>query len=185
MRITDDILMKRGAEGDEDAFRQLVERWETPVFVFMLRMLGSREDAQDLTQETFIRMIRHASRYRPENRFQSWLFRIAGNLARSRQRRRQVLRWIRFDNEHHDPPTPEPDPLADLERHEARAEVRQAISRLPERQRRALVLKQYQGLKYKDIAQTMGLTVGSVQMLLHRAMLALRQELLPGQKDGQ
>ncbi len=184
MHTTDDILMKRGAGGDEDAFRQLVERWETPVFAFMLRMLGSREDAQDLTQETFIRMIRHADRYRPESRFQSWLFRIAGNLARSRLRRRKVLRWIRFDSDRHDSPAAGTDPLADLEKHEARREVRQALAKLPERQRRALILKQYQGMKYREIATAMGLTEGSVQMLLHRAMLALRQELLPLEGEG-
>lgn len=178
LTLTDDMLMKRGAEGDEDAFRRLVERWEGQVFAFLLRMLNSREDAQDLTQETFLRMIRNASRYQSRDQFQSWLFRIAGNLARTRLRRRKIVRWFSFEDEKPDPPSSDPDPLADLERKESRAEVRRAIRKLPERQRQALVLKQYQDMKYQEIADTMDLTVGSVQMLLHRAMQALRKDLL-------
>lgn len=171
--------MERGARGDEDALRVLVERWEDQVFAFLLRMLGSREEAQDLTQETFIRMIRHAGKFKAQGQFQSWLFRIAGNQARSRLRRRKILRWLSFDDEKPDPPSPLADPLAELERQESRAEVRLAIRKLPARQREALVLKHYMDMKYKEIAETMGLTVGSVQMLLHRALQALRHDLLP------
>ena len=82
----DDRLMARGGQGDEEAFRLLVTRWERPVFAFLERMLGSREEAQDLGQETFVRVFQQARRYRAAGRFRSWLFRIAGNLARSRLR---------------------------------------------------------------------------------------------------
>ncbi len=180
---TDDQLMIRAAEGDETALRMLVERWERPVFAFLVRMLGSPEEAEDLCQDTFMRMIGSAGRYRPEDKFQSWLFRIAGNLARSRLRRRKILRWLPLANDHHEMPAAGPDPLDELEHGEARTRVRDAISRLPDRQREALILKQYQDLSYQEIADAMGATVGSVQMLLHRAMSALRKDLTRGRSD--
>jgi RNA polymerase sigma-70 factor (ECF subfamily) len=177
LTTSDDELMVQGAGGQEEAFQVLVERWQTPVFAFMLRMLGSREDAQDLCQETFLRMIRSAGTYRPEGQFRSWLFRIAGNLARSRLRRRKILRWLSFENTGPDPPTTAPDAQQELEREQMRAAVRRAIAKLPDRQRQALILRQYQDLKCGEIADVMGLSNSAVQMLLHRAMLALRKDL--------
>ena len=89
--------MTRIAAGEEAAFRLLVERWERQVHAFHWRMTGSREEAEDLTQDTFLKVHAHAGGYRPEGRFQSWLFRIAGNLARSWARRRKIVGWVRFD----------------------------------------------------------------------------------------
>ncbi len=176
LQIPDDKLMAQGAAGDEQAFRILVERWERPVFAFMVRMLGSREDAQDLVQETFMRMISAAGNYQASGQFQSWLFRIAGNQARSRLRRRKILRWLPFDHDRDDLPAHDASPLEELERAEIQAEMRRCIAKLPVRQREALLLKQYQGLKYREIAEAMDLSVAAVQMLLHRAMEALRKE---------
>lgn len=173
---SDDELMVQGANGDQSAFRVLVERWQNQVFAFLLRMLGSPEDAQDLCQETFIRMIRSADKYQPQGQFQSWLFRIAGNQARSRLRRQKIVRWIPWDSDRPDPPSTTPDPYQQVADEETRQEVSRAIDKLPPRQKEALLLKQYQGLRYKEIAETMGLTVSSVQMLLHRAMLALKDD---------
>jgi RNA polymerase sigma-70 factor (ECF subfamily) len=175
--LTDDELMARGAGGDDDAFRLLVERWEGMVFAFLLHMLGSREEAEDLSQETFVRMIGAAHRYRPEGRFRSWLLQIAGNRARNYLRRRKIIRWLPFDLLRTDPPDGSRSALAELEIDEERAAVRAAIGRLPVRQRQALVLRHYQELSYEEIALAMGVTCGSVQMLLHRAMLALRGSL--------
>jgi RNA polymerase sigma-70 factor (ECF subfamily) len=86
----DDVLMARTAQGEEAAFRLLVQRWENDVLAFLIHMLGSREEAEDLVQDTFIKVYRQAGRYRGEGRFRSWLLRIAGNLARSRLRRRRI-----------------------------------------------------------------------------------------------
>ena len=168
--------MVQGVRGDQGAFRVLVERWQNQVFAFLLRMLGNPEDAQDLCQETFIRMIRSADKYQPQGQFQSWLFRIAGNQARSRLRRQKIVRWVSLDPDRPDPPAKTPDAYEQMAQEETRLEVTQAIDKLPARQKEALLLKQYQGLKYKEIAETMGLTVSAVQMLLHRAMLALKDD---------
>lgn len=175
--LTDDALMARGARGDEEAFRLLVERWQGPVFAFLERMLGSAEEAQDLGQDTFLRMVEQAGRYRQQGRFKSWLFRMAGNLARSRLRRRRILRWIPFEAGKHDSPAAVPPPDRALEVEETRRIVRAALDRLPERQRRALVLRHYQGFGYREIAAAMSTTIPAVETLLHRAMTALRRDL--------
>ena len=172
----DDTLLIDYVEGDENALRILVERWERPVFAFLFRMLGSSEEAEDLCQDTFMKMIKAADRYQPDGKFQSWLFRIAGNQARSRLRRRNILRWLPLSSDHDTTPTPEPNALNAMAAQEELQMVQEAIARLPERQRQALVLKQYQELSYQEIADAMDITVSSVQMLLHRAMSAMRAD---------
>jgi len=176
----DDQLMARGARGDEEAFRLLVMRWERPVFAFLDRMLGSREEAQDLGQETFVRVFQQAGRYRADGRFRSWLFRIAGNLARSRLRRRKIVGWVPFDPFRHDRASDEPEPEERTLRGERQRAVRAALERLPERQREALVLRRYHDMSQEEIAAAMDTTVAAVESLLSRAMAALRMRLTEG-----
>ena len=164
-------------QGDENALRIIVERWERQIFAFLFRMLGSSEEAEDLCQDTFMKLIKAADRYQPNGKFQSWLFRIAGNQARSRLRRRKVLRWLPLSNDFDNTPDTGRDALEDLKGQEEQLAVRAALSRLPDRQRQALILKQYQDLSYQEIADAMESTVPSIQMLLHRAMTALRKDL--------
>ena len=173
----DDQLMARGAQGDEEAFRLLVTRWERPVFAFLERMLGSREEAQDLGQETFVRMFEQAGRYRATGRFRSWLFRIAGNLARSRLRRRKIVGWVPFDAFRHDRASEAPGAEEQTLRGERRQAVRAALARLPRRQREALVLRRYHDMSQEEIAAAMNTTVAAVESLLSRAMATLRIRL--------
>ena len=175
----DDTLMQRTAAGDERAFRQLVARWEQPVVAFLIHMLGSVDEAQDLAQDTFLKVFDQAPRYRPEGRFRSWLLRIAGNKARSTLRRRKILRWVNFDLTSHDKAAPGDDPMQGLERRETIRQVRAAVAELPERQRVAVVLKRFQGLSYKEIAEVLDTTVPAVESLLQRAAGALRLHLGP------
>lgn len=175
--LGDDKLMALTANGEEAAFRLLVLRWEKDVLAFLIHMLGSVEDAEDLVQDTFVRVFGKAAAYRAEGRFQSWLFRIAGNLARSRLRRRKVLRWVRLDTTVHDVASPADGPQAQLQRKEAAHSVRSALAVLPARQRQALVLHRFQGMKYKDVAVAMETTVPGVESLIQRALRALKTEL--------
>jgi RNA polymerase sigma-70 factor (ECF subfamily) len=175
--VTDDELMARGARGNEEAFRLLVQRWERPVFAFLERMLGSREEAQDLGQETFLRMCRQAPGYRATGQFKSWLFRIAGNLARSKLRRRKLISWVRFDPAIHDRPTALDTPDRAMERDETREEVRHALAQLPDRQRQAILLRQYQEMSYREIADAMRVSIPAVESLLNRGMKNLGKEL--------
>jgi len=177
----DDALMARIALNEEAAFRQLVQRWEAPVRAFLIHMLSSVEDAEDLTQDTFVQVFRKADRYRPAGLFKSWLFRIAGNLARSRLRRRRILGWVRFESAEHDLPSPLGAPDRDLERKEDAVRVRAAIALLPGRQKEALVLHRFQGLKYKEVAVAMGVTVPAVESLIQRSLAFLRAALNDGE----
>jgi RNA polymerase sigma-70 factor (ECF subfamily) len=178
----DDRLLERAAAGDEEAFRLLVRRWEGALLAFLERMTGSREEAEDLAQETFLRAFRNAKRYRSRGRFKSWLFRIAGNLTRSRLRRRKIVAWVRFDPGAHDVPGDEPPPDRALEGEERRRAVRAALMELPERQREAVVLRRWEEMSVREIAETMGTTEPAVDSLLHRAIVTLRRTLAPGEE---
>jgi len=175
--MDDDALMIRTAEGEEAAFRLLVQRWERDVLSFLIHMLGSVEEAEDLAQDTFVQVFRKAGSYHAVGMFKSWLFRIAGNLARSRLRRRKILRWVRFDPVVHDTEGAGRGPLQELELSQREDAVREAMARLPERQREALVLHRYQGMRYKEVAEVMKTTVPGVESLIQRAMTVLRGDL--------
>ncbi len=177
--------MQRVATGDEEAARLLVQRWERPVYAFLERMLGSREDAQDLGQETFVRVWTEAGRYRAAGKFKSWLFKIAGNLARSRLRRRRILSWVPFSTGVHDEASSDDGADIGIEREERRQVVRRALAKLPDRQRQAIVLRNYQELSYREIAEVMGVTLPAVESLLQRGMAALRDELGGGKRSGE
>ena len=144
---------------------------------FLIHMLGSVEEAEDLAQDTFVQVFGKAKTYRPEGRFRSWLFRIAGNRARSRLRRRKILRWISFDPAVHDRGGTGPGPDGDLERDEREEAIRTALAGLPARQREALVLHRFQGLRYKEVAAAMATTVPGVESLIQRGLASLRTEL--------
>ena len=173
----DDTLMQRTAAGDEAAFRLLVARWQQQVFAFLVHMLGSVEEAEDMTQDTFLKVFDQARRYRPEGRFRSWLLRIAGNQARSVLRRRKILSWVGFDPSRHDRPATDDDPLQQLARRETARQVREAVASLPPRQRSAVILKRFQGLSYQEIAAVLDTTIPAVESLLQRAAESLRQSL--------
>jgi RNA polymerase sigma-70 factor, ECF subfamily len=176
--LDDDALMLRiAATRDEDAFEVLVLRWQQPVFGFLWHMLRSREEAEDLTQDVFLKVLDQAPRYRPEGKFRSWLLRIAANRARSSLRRRKVLRWVSFDPDRHDRPRREDNAALQLERDETAARVREAIGRLPQRQQEAVVLRRYQELSYEEIAVALSATLPAVESLLQRAAANLRREL--------
>lgn len=170
----DDVLMAAVARGEEAPFGLLVRRWEGQVRRFLVAMLGSPEEAEDLAQETFIKVFREAGRYRPEGMFRSWLMRIAGNLARSRLRRRKIIGWLPFDASRHDRPAGNPDPQAVLEAGQTTAAVQGALAALPDRQRQALVLHRFAGMKYREIALAMDTTLPGVESLIQRGLSGLR-----------
>jgi RNA polymerase sigma-70 factor (ECF subfamily) len=175
--LDDDTLMIRTAEGEEAAFRFLVQRWQQGVLAFLIHMLGSVDEAEDLVQDTFVQVFRKAADYQAQGTFKSWLFRIAGNQARSRLRRRKVLKWVQFDTTEHEIAANDAGALAHLEQEETKTRVQSAVAALPLRQRQALVLHRFQGLKYKEVAAAMETTVPGVESLIQRAMAALKIEL--------
>ena len=167
--------MARVAAGDERALQRLFERWKRPLLGFFYRSLGSHADAEDLALEVFVRLHRSAATYRPAARFSTYLFQIAQNLLRNELRRRR-----RKPSDAVPPGLFDALPQAEAgDRRLAELEevLRQALARLPERQRTALLLLHQQQLGCAEAAAVLGLTENALRVLVHRARQALRLEM--------
>jgi RNA polymerase sigma-70 factor (ECF subfamily) len=182
--VDDDQLMAATARGDAAAFRILVERWSPRVLAFLVRTLGQRTDAEDLAQETFVRVYRAAPRYTGQGKFAGWLFRIAGNLARGELRRRRVRGWFlglpAIDDETVLASLPAPPrfaadgPTLAAETHLALA---RALARLPDRQRMAVLLHFFEGLPVRDVATALGTSEHAAESLVARGIAGMRSRL--------
>ena len=178
----DQELIQACLSGQTEAFGELVSRYQNRLIHTLTSVLGSREDAQDVAQETLVRAFRKLGTFRGDSAFYSWLFRIAINSAITYQRKdrlpRPSLDALR-ERGGGDPGDPRPDvqPSHSLEIEERQKLVRSALTRLPEEYRTALVLKEMEGLKYEEIADLVGCPVGTVRSRIHRARNELREKL--------
>ncbi len=178
----DAVLMARAGNGDHDAFRQIVERHQHAVVGTVAKMLGDPAEAEDIAQQVFLRLWRHAKRYRPEAKFTTYLFTITRNLvfneSRRRGRRKEVSVEEREDSTNFHLPAPtEREPDSTLLQGELQAAVDKAIQSLPEAQRVAVVLRRYEQMPYEEIAKVLDLTVPAIKSLLFRARTTLREAL--------
>jgi RNA polymerase sigma-70 factor (ECF subfamily) len=189
MARTDVQLMLDVKAGDEASFELLLHRYRTPLVSFLFRMVRSREQAEDLAQEVFLRVYRAREDYVPSAKFTTWLFRIATNLALNslRDHRYQKLETSIdapvVDEEGDERPLDVPEKNPNIEQHlveEARRKmIRHAIDKLPEKQRAAVLLHKYQELDYAEIAKILSCSESALKSLLFRAYEALRVELAP------
>jgi len=178
----DHALMARIAREDHQAFRQLVERHQNAIVGTVSKMLGNTSDSEDIAQQVFIRVWKHAKRYRPDNKFTTYLYTITRNLVynetRRRSRKHTVSTDMREDEQHLQHPDDESaQPDASLLDSELREAIDAAIQSLPENQRLAVVLRRYDNLPYEDIAAVLNTSVPSVKSLLFRARTTLRETL--------
>jgi RNA polymerase sigma-70 factor, ECF subfamily len=175
-------------QGREAAYRELIRRYERPVFSLVYRMVRDRELAEDLTQDTFIRVLNHVDRYRPEFKFSSWLFKIANNVAIDHLRRRH-LETVSMEGSPH-AATPEAveatsfevaglqeSALDELEAKELGSAIEVAIGRLRPEYRSCILLRHVEGRSYEEIAATLDLPLGTVKTYIHRARHELRKAL--------
>ncbi len=186
---SDAALMARLAEGETEALRALMDRWQRPLLSFNYRYVQDMEAARELTLETFIRVHKSRDRYDDRFAFTSWLFRIAANLCKNHQRwriRHPEERLADADippiqagtNRDGDPETP-----ADLVMKQERIEeLRSIIAEMPHPLKTALLLYYYEGLSYKEIADVIGHSVRGVETRLYRARSWLKERL--GSGDG-
>lgn len=170
----DDEAMRRVAGGDTDALAGLFDRHKTGLLGFLYRMVGDRSLAEDLVGETFLRLYGARRRYRPGSGFTSWLYAIARNLAVAELRRREVRARLRFRLRQEPEPSRE---TWEAGRDALRERVQAALLKLPEDQRAAVVLKEYQGLGYREIASVLGCSEEAARARAYRARAALREEL--------
>ena len=167
-------LMRRVGAGDGAAYRALVERHLRPIVAFARRTLDDSAEAEDVAQETFLRLWSGAGAWRAEARLSTWLHRVAYNLCVDRLRRRRELPTARLPERPH----PAEGPLAARQRRQVAAAVEQALAALPERQRTALALVHYQELGNIEAAQVMEVSVEALESLLARGRRSLRRSLL-------
>ena len=188
-------LMVCVQSGDASAFEKLVEKYKVALAGFCYRFVPDRGEAEDLAQATFVQVFRAADRFRTENRFRSWMFTIARNLCLNEIRRRRSRPSDSLDRltdpsegtsgvvvPFDDTATPAPETLA--LRNELVSVVSEAMQALPEGQRTALSLFQEQGLRYDEIAESMGLSVGATKSLIFRARETMRQRVKPYLESG-
>jgi RNA polymerase sigma-70 factor (ECF subfamily) len=181
-REIDFALMKRIADGDHGAFRQLVERHQNAVIGTVAKMLGNASDAEDIAQQAFIRVWKNAKRYRPDAKFTTYLFTITRNLVFNETRRKSRKKEVSSDEREENSnltveASPDRKPDSELLQAELQKAVDDAIASLPESQRMAVVLRRYEQLSYEEIGVVLHLSVSAVKSLLFRARTNLRDAL--------
>lgn len=187
--------MARYQAGDAAAFRVLVERWSHRIFAFSFRYVRDEEAARDVMQEAFLRVVRNAGSFRAESRFSTWLFTIARNLCVDRQRRMKHRRTASLDAplraDDADGATmldrvaddaPLADRRADDHRFSARLEV--ALASLPIEQREVFLLRELEGVKFREIADLIGIPENTVKSRMRYALEGLRKALTELGEDG-
>ena len=175
---TDAQLVTRSKSADVEAFGELVRRYQKPVFRIVLRMVKSPDDADDITQDTFVRAYRGLKTFKEEFDFHPWLFRIAYNQAINFLNKRKRQAAVDLDDvpERDIKTGPEPEsPIQSASRQELLKRLESALERLPEEQRTVFLLRVREGLSYEEIAETMGTPKGTVMSRLARARMALRK----------
>jgi RNA polymerase sigma-70 factor (ECF subfamily) len=179
---TDEELVARSIEGDADSFNQLILRWERPIYALAYRVIGREEDARDVCQDTFLRAYRALPGFKGQAKFSSWLYRIALNLCRD---------WIRKQRRTRTVPMPEGVDLVELASEQGPVEsiedlvarrqmsdvVAQAMEQLPDEQRTAIILKEYHGLTFQEIAELQGCPLSTVKTRLYQGLSVLRRHL--------
>jgi RNA polymerase sigma-70 factor (ECF subfamily) len=195
MTLTDDELVARSRGGDAESFNQLILRWERPIYALAYRVIGREEDARDVCQETFLRAFRALPGFKGQAKFSSWLYRIALNLCRDwirRQRRAPVMQMP----EGVDPGELAADqgPVESIEdlvgRRQLSEIVEEAMALLPEEQRTAIILKEYHGMTFQEIADMQGCPLSTVKTRLYQGLTVLRRHLekngrFPSKAEGQ
>jgi RNA polymerase sigma-70 factor (ECF subfamily) len=182
---TDQDVVALAKEGNEHAYRELIRRYERPVFSLIYRMVRNRELAEDLSQETFIKVLNAVQSYRPEFKFSSWVFKIANNAAIDHLRRRELDTLSLEGSPHAE--TPEmieatalqisergENALEEVENRELGGQIEHAIERLRPEYRSCILLRHVEGRSYEEIAEILSLPLGTVKTYIHRARNELR-----------
>ena len=166
------ILIDRLRAGDRGAVEEIVERYKRPVFAFIIRMIGNRETAEDLFQETWLRVVRSAGSFRGDAKISTWLFRIALNLCRDHVRRAGKYTEIPLDDIEPLTCGPGIDPIRMLQAEE----VKSMVMELPVKMREVIVLRFYHDLDDREIAAAVGCPAGTVKTRYHRAVNILSKK---------
>ncbi len=173
---SDSQLMVDLCEGDEDAFTEVIRRFQGPIYSLLIRMLGNEEDAQELLQVTFFRVYKYRHNFDPERKLVTWIFTIASNLAKKEWRRRS--RWVNVPLEYVNLTSPgKTAPHYSAGRVELTSSLEEAIDRLPPHYREPFLLREKEEMTYEEIAEVLGIRLGTVKSRINRARGRLREML--------
>lgn len=185
---TDHELVTRAQAGSEAAYRELLGRYQRPVFSLIYRMVRDREQAEDLAQETFVKVFNNIARYDPRYKFSSWIFKIASNLTIDFLRKKEPV-TVSLQGSRHASTAEEEEatsiavesrdatPEEFVEAKELGAEIERAIGELRPEYRTAILLRHVEGRAYEEIAEIMDVPLGTVKTYIHRARGELRETL--------
>jgi len=184
--MTDAQLIEKFLKGDVNAFNTLVRRWEKSIYNFLLRQAGKPEEAKDLCQEAFIRAYRSLKQLRDPQKFSTWMYRIALNACRDEMKKRQRRKTFSlngFDEHGEDSPNPglemeknaSTDPHIAAQNRDVKALLNRALQTIPEEQRVVIIMKEYQGLKFTEIAETLGISVNTAKSRMYYGLSALKK----------
>jgi RNA polymerase sigma-70 factor (ECF subfamily) len=178
---TDEVIVERALGGDAEAFGELVRRWERRIFALAYGMLGREEDARDATQETFLAAFRNLRGFRGEAKVSSWLHRIAVNQCLTRQRRAKVRSESALDEEEDGAAQVaaplEQSPARVVEGRQRTAAVRRALNGLPVDLRQIVVMKEFEELTFREIAEALDLPLSTVKSRLYTGLKQLQMRL--------
>lgn len=181
----DAVLVLRCQEGDCEAFDEIVARYKDGIYNYIGRMISNRDEVDDLAQEVFVRAYAGLKSFRQDSNLRTWLYRIANNLCIDRYRRAGIERKLIVPIEQEDEegvrqidlPDRTYDPQMVCERTELQAQVQKALARLPDKLRMTILLYDMEGLSYEEIAETLGVPIGTVKSRLFNARMQLRNWL--------
>ncbi len=182
MTWTDEELVARSQNGDLQSFNELISRWERPIYALAYRVIGREEDAKDVCQDAFLRAFRALPGFKGQAKFSSWLYRITLNLCRDwiRKQRRAPVVQLPEDTDLVEAVS-ERGPVESIEelvaRRELSAVVEEAMALLPEEQRTAIILKEYHGMTFQEIADLQGCPLSTVKTRLYQGLQVLRRHL--------
>jgi len=174
-------LIEKIKRNDRTASRTFYENYKDMIYNLCYRMLNNKQDAEDVTEDVFVKAFRSVDKFRGDAKLSTWLYQIAVNTALNYARNKKIVAWLSLDflvgKEEYLLDNSQARPDLELEKNESEALVQQAIQSLPPRQRTAVILQRYEGLSYKEIANVMKTSLSSVESLLHHAKDNLTEKL--------
>ena len=175
---SDNALLARSRDGDQAAFRELVETYTPRVYSLVRNLVRSQSEAEDVTQEVFFKVYRKLDTFREDSAFYTWLYRVAVNAATDWLKKKRQDRALQVEDMQRLPLADEGDgPDTDIGRKDLRGEIRNAMSTLPEIFRTILVLRELEGMAYEEIGTVLEISKGTVESRLFRARAKLKAEL--------
>jgi RNA polymerase sigma-70 factor (ECF subfamily) len=180
LELSDSQIIEQTLGGEPEAFNMLVRRWERQIYGLTLRMLGRDEEARDATQETFLSAYRNLSKFRGEAKFSSWIYRIALNICNTKLRGR-ARGTVSIEGQREESGIEIAADLDDLgsniQQQQVTLHVRRALQAIPAEMRQVIIMKEYEGLKFSEIAEILSIPVSTVKTRMYTGLAELRKRL--------